>query len=271
MAEAESNTEPNAEPRDPRQPADFDPIALGRHLLRAIRVGALGTLDRETGFPITTLVSVATDLDGAPVILVSGLSHHTKNLFADPRCSVLLSEGGRGDPLAHPRLTLTARAEKIQDNTIRRRFLARHPKAKLYVDFPDFAFYRLVPHRMQLNGGFARAFDGDGALILSDIGDRAAFAALEDSAVAHLNDDHAEALALYARVLCKMGGGNWRATGLDPDGLDLALGERAARISFTPPLRDARSLRLGLKQLADLARNAEAEVSKRAGDVNITE
>lgn len=251
---------------DPRQPADFDPIALGRHLLRAVRVGALGTLDRETGFPITTLVSVATDLDGAPVILVSGLSHHTKNLLADPRCSLLLSEGGRGDPLAHPRLTFTANAERVQDGTIRRRFLARHPKAKLYVDFPDFTFYRLTPRRMQLNGGFARAFDGDGNLILSDIQDREAFSALEESAVAHLNDDHADALALYARVLCRMGNGHWRATGLDPDGLDLALGERTARISFTPPLSDAQSLRIGLKRLAEIARDKEAETSIEAGN-----
>lgn len=271
MAAGESNPAQNVPPRDPRQPADFDPIALGRHLLRATRIGALGTLDRETGFPITTLVSVATDLDGAPVILVSGLSHHTKNLLADPRCSVLLSEGGRGDPLAHPRLTLTARAENVQDDAIRRRFLARHPKAKLYVDFPDFAFYRLVPERMQLNGGFARAFDGDGSLILSEIGDRATFAELEESAVAHLNEDHAEALALYARVLCRMGGGHWRATGLDPDGLDLALGERTARISFTPPLSDAQSLRLGLKQLAVMARATEAEALKEAGNIKNSE
>lgn len=258
MAEGESSPERAAPPRDPRQPADFDPIALGRHLLRAIRVGSLGTLDRETGFPITTLVSVATDLDGAPVILVSGLSHHTKNLHVDPRCSLLLSEGGRGDPLAHPRLTLTAIAEKVEDTPIRRRFLARHPKAKLYVDFPDFAFYRLSPRVMQLNGGFARAFDGDGRLILSETGDRSAFAELEANAVAHLNEDHAEALELYARVLCGMGTGHWRATGLDPDGLDLALGERTARISFSPPLVDAASLRRGLKQLADLAREKAA-------------
>lgn len=259
MTEGERSPERATPPRDPRQPADFDPIALGRHLLRAIRVGSLGTLDRETGFPITTLVSVATDLDGAPVILVSGLSHHTKNLKVDPRCSLLLSEGGRGDPLAHPRLTLTAIAERVDDAAIRRRFLARHAKAKLYVDFPDFAFYRLAPQVMQLNGGFARAFDGDGRLILSDLGDRPAFAELEESAVAHLNEDHAEALKLYARVLCKMGGGHWRATGLDPDGLDLALGERTARISFSPPLADATSLRRGLKQLADLAREKAGE------------
>ncbi len=251
-------TTPVAEiPRDPRQPADFDPVALGRHLLRAIRVGALGTLDAGTGFPITTLVSVATDLDGAPILLVSGLSHHTKNLKVDPRCSLLLSEGGRGDPLAHPRLTLVAEARLVDDPVVRRRFLARHPKSKLYVDFPDFVFYRLEPLRMMLNGGFARAFDGEASHILSPLRDRAAYAELEESAVEHMNDDHAEALELYARALCNMPGGAWRATGLDPHGLDLALNDRTARISFSPPIEDAADLRRGLKQLADMAREAE--------------
>ncbi len=251
-------TTPSAEiPRDPRQPADFDPVALGRHLLRAIRVGALGTLDTGTGFPITTLVSVATDLDGAPILLVSGLSHHTKNLKGDPRCSLLLSEGGRGDPLAHPRLTLVAEARQVDDPVIRRRFLARHPKSKLYVDFPDFAFYRLEPLRMMLNGGFARAFDGEASHILSPLPDRASYAELEEGAVAHMNEDHADALELYARVLCKMPGGAWRATGLDPHGLDLALNDRTARIAFNPPIHDGTALRKGLKQLADMARAAE--------------
>lgn len=264
MNDGQNQTGSETNPRDPRQPADFEPIPLGRHLLRAIRIGALGTLDRETGFPITTLVSVATDLDGAPIILVSGLSHHTKNLLADQRCSLLLSEGGRGDPLAHPRLTLTAMAEKVTDAVARRRFLARHPKAKLYVDFPDFSFYRLEPRIMQLNGGFARAFDGDGRLILSELGDREIFAELEESAVAHLNADHPEALSLYARVLCGMGEGHWRATGLDPHGLDLTLGERTARISFNPPLRDAKSLEIGLKKLTEMARTKDAAARKEA-------
>lgn len=249
-------------PRDPRQPADFDPVALGRHLLRAIRVGALGTLEPGTGFPVTTLVSIATDLDGTPVTLVSGLSHHTKNMGADARCSLLLSEGGRGDPLAHPRLTLLARAQTVTDEAIRRRFLARHPKAKLYVDFPDFSFVKLVPERMLLNGGFARAFDGPASHILSPLPDRDAYAALEESAIAHLNADHADALALYARALCKMPDGAWRATGLDPHGLDLALGERTARITFHPPLMEAGDLRRGLKDLAEMARRADNRLAE---------
>jgi putative heme iron utilization protein len=248
--------------RDPRQPADFDPIAVGRAMLRGTRVGSLGTLEPESGFPLVTLTSVATDLDGAPLILVSRLSNHTKNLLADPRVSLLLSQGGKGDPLAHPRLSVNARASVIEPgpdrDRARRRFLARHPKAKLYVDFTDFLFFRLEPGTVHLNGGFARAFDGDARLMMSRIDDPAGFEALEASAVEHMNEDHAEALALYATTLCRMPAGPWRATGLDPDGLDLAAGDLVARLAFPEPVTDGGTLRKMLKSLADAARAAGA-------------
>src|SRR3954470_10219506 len=120
---------------DEPRPTDvpFDGPALGRHLLRSIRSGALGTLD-PAGFPFATLVTVATDIDGSPLILTSRLSGHTANLERDPRVSVLLSQTGKGDPLAHPRLTVLGRAARTGDPRVRARFLARHPKAKLYVD-----------------------------------------------------------------------------------------------------------------------------------------
>lgn len=250
--------------RDPRQPADFDPIAVGRALLRGTRVGSLGTLEPDSGFPLVTLTSVATDLDGAPLILVSRLSNHTKNLLADPRVSLLLSQGGKGDPLAHPRLSVNARAAAIEPGPdrdrarARRRFLARHPKAKLYVDFPDFLFFRLEPEIVHLNGGFARAFDGDARLIMSRIEDIAGFEALEASAVEHMNEDHAEALSLYATGLLNMPVGPWRTTGLDPDGLDLAAGDLVARLAFAEPVTDGGTLRKMLKKLADEARAAGA-------------
>ena len=85
---------------------DFDPKSLAKELLRATRAGSLATIDRNTGHPFASLVNVATDSDGSPVILVSRLSTHTANLEADGRASVLLAATGKGDPLAHPRLTL---------------------------------------------------------------------------------------------------------------------------------------------------------------------
>jgi putative heme iron utilization protein len=256
MSTPESPESPPVDPvpRDPRQPADFDPLALGKQLLRSIRVGALGTLDPQGGHPFVTLTSVATDFDGTPFILISRLSQHTQNLLADQRASLMLSQGGKGDPLAHPRLTLQAMAEPEQAPRLRARFLARHPKAQIYVDFPDFAFFRLRPLSLHLNGGFARAFDGPAALILTPVADLPAFGDLERSALEHMNADHVDALSLYATALCGMPPGRWRATGLDPDGLDLALGDATARVSFPERIEEPGRLRLVLKQLADAAR-----------------
>src|SRR5689334_25428757 len=97
---------PDRLPENATPPPDFDPKALGKSLLRATRAGTLATLDRNTGHPFASLVNVATDSDGSPLILVSRLSTHTANLEKDARVSILLAETGKGDPLAHPRLTV---------------------------------------------------------------------------------------------------------------------------------------------------------------------
>src|SRR5499427_9599214 len=127
---------------------DFDAISTAKKLLRSIRAGALATIDRNTGHPFGSLVNVATDSDGSPLILVSRLSSHTANLEADSRASILLAETGKGDPLAHPRLTVLGAMAQLErgsdlDARVRRRFLARHPKSELYADFGDFAFWRM--------------------------------------------------------------------------------------------------------------------------------
>src|SRR5690349_17600500 len=119
---------------------DFDARAVAKTLLRSVRAGALATVDRNTGYPFGSLVNVATDSDGSPLILVSRLSSHTANLETDNRASVLLAAGGKGDPLAHPRLTVLGRFLQVarelpEEAHLRRRFLARHPKAELYAGF----------------------------------------------------------------------------------------------------------------------------------------
>ncbi len=113
---------------------DFDPKSVAKTLLRGTRAGSLATIDRNTGHPFASLVNVATDSDGAPVILISRLASHTANLEADGRASILLAATGKGDPLAHPRLTLLGAffrvaREDAQEPRLRRRFLARHPKS----------------------------------------------------------------------------------------------------------------------------------------------
>src|SRR5690606_31182403 len=143
--------------KDVIRETDAASIRQARTLVRSARFGALAVLEPETGTPLASRVGVATDLDGTPLILISMLSAHTGALLADPRCSLLVGEPGRGDALAHPRITLVCRAARLERGTAEharaeRRYLNRNPKAKLYVGLGDFSFFRLEPERASLNG-----------------------------------------------------------------------------------------------------------------------
>jgi len=239
--------------------ADFDARLVAKTLLRMTRAGALATIDRNTGHPVASLVNVATDADGSPLILVSRLSTHTANLEKDGRASLLLAAGGRGDPLAHPRLTVLGAFTQIgrdrrDEPRLRRRFLARHPKAELYAGFADFAFWRLNVASVHLNAGFARAADLKAADVISEISGAENLIEAEADAVAHMNDDHAEAVRLYATKLLGAEDGAWRLTGLDPEGLDLALGDETLRLAFTERVVSPEQLRKVLVELAGAAR-----------------
>src|SRR5438128_288903 len=197
---------PDRLPEGARPPADFDPAAVAKTLLRATRAGTLGTLDRNTGHAFGSLVTVATDVDGSPLILTSRLSTHTANLEADGRASVLLAQTGKGDPLAHPRLTVLGTfapvaRETADDARVRRRFLARHPKSELYAGFGDFSFWRMNVVSAHLNGGFARAADLKASDVLTDLAGTDDLLAVEEDAVGHMNADHADAVRLYATKL----------------------------------------------------------------------
>jgi putative heme iron utilization protein len=253
MSEAdEPTTRPGADPA-------FDPLAESKRLLRATRAGTLATLN-GSGDPFASLVTLATDHDGAPLILVSQLSAHTRHLDKDGRCSLLLAETGEGDPLAHPRLTVTGVAAKVVEpavrQTIRARFLARHPKAELYVDFADFSFWRIAMDQIHLNGGFARAARFPAVRLMTPVAEARALIEAEAGAIAHMNIDHADALDLYARTLAGKPGGAWFATGLDPDGMDLACGDLTARIPFDAPVLTPGDLRKALVRMAHAARGA---------------
>jgi hypothetical protein len=240
---------------EPRQPdPGFDAAGLAKHLLRTVRSGALATLGPD-GVPFATLVTVATDPDGSPLLLTSRLSGHTANMEREPRVSILLAQTGKGDPLAHPRLTVTGRARRTGEPRVRARFLARHPKAELYADFADFSFWRVEIAGGHLNGGFARAASLSAADLRTDLLGAEALVEAEAGALAHMNEDHREALELYATGLAGAAPGAWRTTGLDPEGIDLMLGDRTARVAFPGRVNHPKELRLILKDLADRARN----------------
>ena len=260
MAQPLPGAMPGRLPEGARAPADFNPQALAKTLLRATRAGTLGTLDRNTGHPFASLVNVATDVDGSPLILTSRLSTHTANLEADDRASVLLAETGKGDPLAHPRLTVLGvfvrvECDSADEARVRRRFLARHPKSELYAGFGDFSFWRMTVASAHLNGGFARAADLKAAEVLTDVAGADELIAAEEGAVEHMNADHVEATRLYATKLLGEDDGAWRISGLDPDGADLTAGDRAARLAFPQRITSAGALR---QMLVDLAKQARA-------------
>ena len=240
--------------------AEFDAKGLAKSLLRTTRAGALATIDRNTGYPFASLVNVATDVDGSPLILVSRLSTHTANLENDGRASLLFASVGRGDPLAYPRLTVLGRFVSVarqdaREPRLRRRFLARHPKSELYAGFADFSFWRLEIVSAHLNGGFGRAADLKASDMVTDVTDATDLVEAEASAIAHMNADHAEAVRLYATKLLGAEDGRWRLTGLDPEGLDLALGDATLRLAFPERVSTAEQLR---KTVVDLAKAARA-------------
>ena len=249
---------PNRLPEGAPAP-NFDATAVAKALLRTTRAGALATIDRNTGHPFGSLVNVATDIDGSSLILISRLSTHTANLENDRRASLLLASVGRGDPLAHPRLTVLGDFAPIgredpSEARLRRRFLARHPKSELYAGFADFSFWRLAVASAHLNAGFARAADLKAADLITDIGGAENLIEAEAGAVAHMNEDHADAVRLYATRLLGAEDGPWRLTGLDPEGVDLAQGDATLRLPFTQRVTTAAALR---KVLVDLAKQAQ--------------
>ena len=148
--------------KSPLLPTDDSARALARKLLRDSRTAALATLDLS-GAPFVSLAGCACLEDGSPLLLVSQLSQHTGHMLARPLVSLLFSDIGKGDPLAHPRLSLSGRAEPIPQDSpqraqARQLYLDSHPKAQLYIDFADFILVRIRPEQAALNGGFGRAY-----------------------------------------------------------------------------------------------------------------
>ncbi len=219
------------------EPEDTLPSAAAqaKRLLRISRTGALATLGRETGAPLTTLVGFASDFDGAPLFLFSQLAQHTKNLGVDARGSLLLTSlPDRGDPLNHPRVTVGGAITPHSDPHARKRYLQRNPKAKLYSPFADFAIYRMRVDAVHFNGGFGRADPLTAADILTPEGDASALIEAEDRLLEEVNESAGSGAARLAPN-DDPGRRVWRAIGIDAEGVDLAAGGLAGRLDFRAP------------------------------------
>ena len=233
----------------------FDARQATKKLLREGRSGALATLMAGSGDPYCSLVNVATAADGMPLLLLSRLALHTKNILADTRVSLMLDERRDSDPLEGARVMLMGRVAVTDDPEVRRRYLARHPDAAQFAGFGDFAFYRMTIQRAHLVAGFGRIVDLTAADVLTDIADAQALVEIEAEAVAHMNADHRVTLRLFATRLLGAPDGDWACVGCDPEGIDLQFGRTALRLHFPQRITVPAALRQTLKQLADAARS----------------
>jgi putative heme iron utilization protein len=233
---------------------DFDPRTAARTLMREARSGALATLMAGSGDPYCSLVNVASAADGSPLLLISRLAVHTKNILADARVSLMLDERKPGDPLEGARVMLMGHAARTESAAARRRYIARQPEAEMFAGFGDFAFYEVKLNGAHLVAGFGRIVDLAPADLLTDLNGADALLEAEPEVIEHMNQDHAEACRLYAVKLLGAPDGDWRCVGCDPDGLDLQLGRTGLRLPFPQRVAQPGVLRAVLKKMVDEAR-----------------
>ncbi len=240
--------------------ADFDASRLARSLLRRSRQGALATLMAGSGDPYCSLVNIASHYDGSPILLISRLALHTKNILGDNRVSLMLDERAAGDPLEGARIMLAGRAEEATGEAaeiVRRRYLSVHQSAQVFVGFKDFSFFRIVPSGAHLVAGFGRIIDLTPAQFLTGIGDAEGLLEAEPGAVEHMNEDHRDAMNLYATRLLGADSADWACTGCDPDGMDMQAGNAVLRLEFPERVITGTELRKMLVRLAGEARAKE--------------
>jgi heme iron utilization protein len=222
---------------NPIRPTTQDAVRLAKTLIRHARFGALAFTDPATGSPGVSRVAAAPDRTGAPVILISHLSAHTKALSNNPRCSILLGEPGKGDPLAHPRISVfcTARflsREDLETENAAARFLRRNPKSSLYAGFADFTYVRLEPVSASLNGGFGQAFNLTGNELLSPpIGTQPGMFD-EDKTLARLNGDMRTLITRLMDLETGKTPAEFKVESIDSEGLDITAASRFQRIWF---------------------------------------
>lgn len=235
---------------------DFDPGKLAKSLLRRSRQGALATLMPGSGDPYCSLVNLASHPDGSPILLISRLAVHTRNILADSRVSLMLDERAAGDPLEGARIMLSGRAEQAEDerDLLQRRYLNAHPTAEAFVSFKDFAFFRIRPAGTHLVAGFGRIVDLKPDQFLTDLAGAEDLLAAEEGAVEHMNADHRDAMGLYATRLLGAPAGDWRCTGCDPEGIDMQDGQAALRLDFPERVSNGTALRKMLVRLVGEAR-----------------
>ena len=226
-----------------------------RETIGLIRGATAATLASSAeGQPFASLVTPAAAPDLSPLLWLSTLSAHTRQLAAEPRCALLFTGKADGpNPQTAPRVTVTGLAERVPEAEVaplKARWLARHPYAALYADFGDFGLWRVRIGAALLVGGFARAERIKAGELAPDAGAVAAILAAESESMAHVNADHADAVAAIAQGLLGAEPGAWRMVAVDVDGCDLSDGNRTVRLAFLAQVSDSEGVRAALVRAA---------------------
>jgi heme iron utilization protein len=236
-----------------------------RTLVRQARSATLCTLAREPeGFPYGSLVTLATDSAGRPLLLLSTLAEHTRNLLARTEASVLVTEplDAHDQPLAVGRVTILGSCAAVAEeekSAVRETFLAQQPSSSYYVDFKDFAFYRLEPASLRYVGGFGRM-----SWVTADdyrVAEPDPLAVAAAGILTHMNDDHTDAVLAYAKALAGVADASAATmTAVDRYGFELAVitpqGPRSVRLAFDAPVTTNDEVRRAMVALVKRARAA---------------
>jgi putative heme iron utilization protein len=236
---------------EPEAGKPFEAIKVSRTLLHTSQTVALGTTDPNSGYPYTTVTNLAVEPDGTPLFFTANLTIHARNIEADNRISLTVAPFGKGDVLTLPRLTLVGRANRIGDDELelaKSRYLSRYPKAKLYLALPDVIMYRMVIEGVQINGGPSRNANnmlaGD---IYTDWSGADDLASSQEALIQNINSQ-SDVIQKLAE-LSETQGQNWRATLIDPDGINLSSAKDLARFWFDTRITSATALEDALKRL----------------------
>jgi putative heme iron utilization protein len=233
-----------------------------RKFLRSTHSGILSTHSaRYDGYPFGSVAPFVIDHHCQPVILISNIAEHTKNIALNPKVSLLVFATG-DDLQANARLTLLGEAVKIfkdEDADLRMRYLRYLPQADSYFDMHDFAFYRIHIHQARYIGGFGKMSWLSDVDLFSDITNSGTLLASQENAIIeHMNADHAENLISYCKHFHNVDATQVQMLGLDCDGFDVeaTVNNKTTmlRFDFEAQINDAQSARAALVAMAKAAR-----------------
>ncbi len=233
-------------------PGEVAPTA--RRVMRLADKVALATSEVEGGGPFLSLTGVATLMDVTPILLMSDISRHTRNLEADPRASLLFDgTGDHANPLSEDRVSVNGRIIKCTRIDAEQRFMARHPKA-FYAQFADFSFYEMQIEEAHFVGGFGTALSVPADILCLQQRQVTKLASAEQSILAHMNEQHGEAVRNMAVNLLQGGEGAWQLSGIDPEGCDFMRRKERCRLDFSSPVETSDEAHQMLVALAKKAR-----------------